>query len=1197
MAKGKALELSIQIAGRVDKSLFSAIGTVQNKISSLSKNLSRIGTVGLAAMGGLAAGAVAAIANCTNEAVRFEANMSNVVKYVDGLADSSGKISDKIADEKTGKTFSENYGEMKAALLDLSTQIPMTAEELTQLAAAAGQSGKGISDLMKFDSKGNITGFLKDAAMMGTAMDISAEQAGDWAAKWEVAFGMDHDQIMGLADQINYLGANSATTAAEIAQVVNDAASLGQIGGLHVSTTAALADAVLAMGVDSGKAATSISRIITNMSLGTSATKQQQEAWESLGFTAAGVARDMQQDSVGTMKNIFTAIGNIDEAKQVAVLKTLFGQWAIQGAAKLTGNLQAFVDALDMVSDSSRYKGSMKREFAIKAANTESIDKMMESAKYALKVEVGDSFLPVKKQFSRAMIGLMNTLRRNMPELSQIADTLAGLFSGGLEKAGDALEKALPYVQKALDYVANNGPQVISVLGGIAAALVALKFAPAFDGILGGVGGLLLGKNSGSFGNRGSKKSGGLLGTVKNLWNGGQTAAEGVKTAFSIGKQAAGMAEDGGFFSRLSTGAAGLFSGFWNMGGLASSNIRKRDAAWNSINQNVSNVRNHGLFGALLNHGDSTRTGQYFGGIGNSIKALGQTKIGSQSLGQWLTRDTRKKDGLFPSLGGAFQETIQTAFPRGISEPSAVSAPMQALKMIFGKAGPEMTSGPVQAISGFIGKTAPAAGDLLKGGAGVLGSVWGPLLSGFGSLFAGIAPVIGLISSVIAVVSILGDHLEDIRGIVQKVFGDQGLAVFDKFTGKLEKIGQFISGLFSDGGVANALAPLREMFGKALRGGGFLSTLFGGTEGGLAAFDGLVQILQSIMGVIGQLVSFSTGTVKPIIQDVFVFLTGTVLPVILQAFTAAAPEISGIISGLGTAVMTGMQIIGTTIQLAMPVIQNMISRWLNIAKIVVPAVLAGFHVLAQGISDLMTSVEGIFKGLINFIKGVFTGDWRLAWNGLKEIVKNTFSGLVTLIKTPIDAIVELINKTFDKIKEIDLSILMPGWMNWLTGSRKKTTQQSGKSVNIPSIIEMPAFAKGGFTNGPSIAGEAGQEAVISFQSGVRANNIETWVKAGRMLGVGRIQAANATGSSVGLKTIDDGFRQPVELKQVSETHSKNRDSSPEGSPINFIVNITIQGNADRNAVTEAMSEAENRFRTWFEQWFEERLRREKRLAY
>ena len=127
---------------------------------------------------------------------------------------------------------------MTDAILELSTQIPMTAEDLTRLAAAAGQSGKSISDLIQYDDEGNISGFLKDVAMMGTAMDISADQAGDWAAKWEKAFGINHDQVMVVSDQINYLGANSATTAAEIAQVVNETAGLGQVAGMDVASTA-----------------------------------------------------------------------------------------------------------------------------------------------------------------------------------------------------------------------------------------------------------------------------------------------------------------------------------------------------------------------------------------------------------------------------------------------------------------------------------------------------------------------------------------------------------------------------------------------------------------------------------------------------------------------------------------------------------------------------------------------------------------------------------------------------------------------------------------------------------------------------------------------------------------------------------------------------------------------------------------------
>ena len=101
------------------------------------------------------------------------------------------------------------------------------------------------------------------------------------------------------------------------------------------------------------------------------------------------------------------------------------------------------------------------------------------------------------------------------------------------------------------------------------------------------------------------------------------------------------------------------------------------------------------------------------------------------------------------------------------------------------------------------------------------------------------------------------------------------------------------------------------------------------------AFSGLVQILQSVMGVVGQIVNFATTTVKPIIQDIFSFITQTVVPIILQTFTAAAPAISGIIGGLGTAIMAGMQIIGTAIQLVLPIIEGLITAFLRDRKSVV----------------------------------------------------------------------------------------------------------------------------------------------------------------------------------------------------------------------------------------------------------------------
>lgn len=1131
MAGDKTLKLSIWIAGHMDKSLTAAIGSANGQISSLSRNISRMGTVGLAAMGALATGTVVALGKCTKEAESFEKSMADVVKYVDGLADKTGKISNNIwsaADGGNGQTFQQNYKEMSNALLDLSTQIPMTAEDLTKLAAAAGQSGKSMSDLIAYDSNGNIGGFLKDVAMVGTAMDITADQAGNWAAKWEKSLNMTHEQVMVLFDQINYLGANSATTAAEIAEVVNSAAALGDIAGMDAASTAALADAMLAMGVDSSVASTSISRMLVNMSKGESATKKQQQAWAELGLTASGVAEAMQIDATGTMLDVLERIGNMDASRQVATLNTLFGQWAIKGAAKLTGNLSTFTDALKMVSDPNLYNGSMEREFIIKASTSDAIDTMMKNSFEALKIDIGTQFLPVKKEFSLMMIDTMNGLRKNMPELTALATSAAKLLSNGVASAGDTLKNAMPYIQQALDYLVNNGDKAIKVIEGIGAAFLGMKFAPQIEGAARGIGTALTGKGgmgsllAGGAGQEKGRKLGGLLGGVKNLFTGGQSAAAAGAGAISAFSGAAGS---NGLRATLGATLSSLFSG---------NGLRGTTGLLQAAAGTPGLLSGYQSIGSILG---GTRAGQYLGGIGSSLGNLGGV-IGGTKPGQFLGGLLNKAGGFIGGKAAAAKSGIGGLL-------NAATLPLR--KGIAGIGASAIINGNILANS----KGGQLAGGLLRGGAGLMGSIWGPIAGGFGSLLAGAAPVVGAISGIIAVVSILGDHLEDIRGIVGNVFGEKGLAIFDTFTDKIKGVGQFISGLFQEGGVANALAPLREMFSGALGKGGLLSTIFGGQEGGLAAFDGVVQIIQSVMGVVGQLVTFSTQTVKPIIERAFAFITQTVLPTIVSMFAAAAPTIASIISSIGSAVMTGMQIIGSAIQMVMPIIGAIIEIIMNVGSVTIPAVLAAFSAFAQGISDLMANIQGIFDGLISFITGAFTGNWSKAWDGIKQVFGNAFDALVTLCKTPINAVISLINKAIEGINGLGLDI--PDWVPLLGGKKF--------SIDLPKI---PLLGKGGFTSGPSIAGEAGREAVISFKNSERARNISLWEQAGRMLGVNSIQ-------------LD-------ELKPEWNEHPGDVGS------ITYAPQITIQGNADRGVIDEALQEAQARFEAWYEQMMRQRAR-------
>lgn len=273
-------------------------------------------------------------------------------------------------------------------------------------------------------------------------------------------------------------------------------------------------------------------------------------------------------------------------------------------------------------------------------------------------------------------------------------------------------------------------------------------------------------------------------------------------------------------------------------------------------------------------------------------------------------------------------------------------------------------------------------------------------------------------------------------------------------------------------------------------------------------------------------------------------------------------------------------------------IQGIITVIMTIGSVVVPALLAGFESFSAGIGAVMSAIQGIFQGLITFITGVFSGSWSQAWEGIKQIFGSAFDGLVALCKTPLNAVIAIINKAISGINGLGLTI--PEWVPILGGK--------SFSINIPAL---PMLAKGGFTDGVSIAGEAGTEAVISFQRGVRSDNINTWTQAGRMLGVSGEQAAVAAGvpyadggGAVELATLDaTQDNNAVELQEI-DTGKPQPEQDGGGTPdgggqVVFAPQITVQGNADRAVLESVLDDAQQRFELWYEQM----MRRKARTAY
>lgn len=375
----------------------------------------------------------------------------------------------------------------------------------------------------------------------------------------------------------------------------------------------------------------------------------------------------------------------------------------------------------------------------------------------------------------------------------------------------------------------------------------------------------------------------------------------------------------------------------------------------------------------------------------------------------------------------------------------------------------------------------------LPAAANLIGTAFGPLTGIFGSILSSALPIVAVVSSIIAVISIMGDHLDDVRAAIGNVFGEQGLAVFDGAKAAIQNVGDTIAQAFSPEKLATVRSAITGMFG----------------EGAGAAFDGVVQIVQSVVGVLGQLVTFSTTYVKPIITEIFGFVTQTVLPGIMQAFSTAAPYISQIVSGLGSVILQVATMIAQAIQAALPIIEAVIQGVLAAFQVAVPVILSVVQSLVASFQAIVTSIQGIFDGLIAFVTGVFTGNWGQAWEGVKQIFGNAFNALVELAKAPINAVIALINGAIDGINSLTGGgISIPDWVPVV----------GGQTFSL-KLNKIPALAHGGFTQGVSIAGEAGTEAVISFMPTVRSENIGTWQQAGRMLGVNQQQAAAVAGAA------------------------------------------------------------------------------------
>lgn len=342
----------------------------------------------------------AGLAYAANEAMKFETAMAAVKKVTDGT--------------------DEEYAKLSGSIKTLAGQLGIMPAELAEIAAQGGQMGVAMERLPEFTEM---------AAQMSIAFGISADKAGELAAKTSNVFGLQMDGMRDLGDAINTLGNTTAAKEAEISEVLLRIGGNSKQFGLSAKEAAALGAAFISLGKSPEVASTAINAMLTKLQNAKNGTTDFKDALKDLGYNAEELAAQIAANPQAALSDFLAKLGELDKQTRSEMLGQLFGTEYSDDIALLTGSLDTYKKALDNATDSEKTFGAMKRETDAALETTAAKVNQAKANLANAAIELGNALLPAIQAAAAGVGGVAETLgaiSQQFPVLTQ----LAALFMG-----------------------------------------------------------------------------------------------------------------------------------------------------------------------------------------------------------------------------------------------------------------------------------------------------------------------------------------------------------------------------------------------------------------------------------------------------------------------------------------------------------------------------------------------------------------------------------------------------------------------------------------------------------------------------------------------------------------------------------------------------------------------------------------------
>ncbi|MBN7778930.1 phage tail tape measure protein [Nitratireductor aquimarinus] len=354
----------------------------------------------LMAMGAGYVGVSQGIRGTVGAAIKFEEAFADVRKVVDGTPGQLQKI--------------------RSEIIGMSKQLPVTAEGIASIYAAAGQSNVPLHELGRF---------AEMATKVSVAWDTSQSETGEALAKIKTQLNLGVDGLGLYADAINHLSNNTASAAPDLVEFAKRVAANGKMFGYQETQTLAFGASMISAGAQSEVAATSFRNMGRALVRGEQATKAQRQAFRALGLDAVKTAKSMQKNALKTTLDVFDRIQALPEWQRASIASALFGDEA-RALLPVIADTRELRRQLALVGTEANYSGSAFEEYLVRSETAANALQLIGNKIRGIGIGIGDSWLPTIKEFGLGIGDVLDTLDKRVGVLDHVKTSVSGFMAG-----------------------------------------------------------------------------------------------------------------------------------------------------------------------------------------------------------------------------------------------------------------------------------------------------------------------------------------------------------------------------------------------------------------------------------------------------------------------------------------------------------------------------------------------------------------------------------------------------------------------------------------------------------------------------------------------------------------------------------------------------------------------------------------------